>query len=556
MGKVRKFNYANDTDFAEVLQRYGGEKYLKEKYPRILQMLNDSRVYHQLLEHEKSIKKSSEMEDGREDDFGIALLPVNSSNVTQKMAEEKNVLPTSCGVYSASHVSLKDKHSLIMMSGTIHDPVAGKSFASFSLFEPEAQKLKDEQMVDYRYLGYTSQPIVKAETSFTVYDTINNKSVCAMDVIDDRIISIKNMKPTVNAIDVLQPCSKNATDTDIRIVYNGREDNQAAYNFKKAKKEGSIVNVFFPFHIQVTLDEVFEFNPKEPTENLKDAYIRLASSVVLGGAVHFDYYHRENIKIEVHGNILDVNFEYIPDEKENYSNTDKNYWGRNMTLGANETNGYFDFHLNFTVNYGIKGSGIYDQKTDIIVSSEQLPASSNFVKIKTSKIIWGCLGKDTMIRTENGYSRIDEIKLGEKIFTDRGFIEVTNIITGIEEKIVAVRGDNGKTLLITSEHPIACERGVIRAIDLLATDRLRIEDNTYESINYLEVIDYSDKIYSLELEEPALISANGIMVGDYMMPAQGVAVNKKECTLLDFKLIEELKKWQTVNQNIKNEISL
>ena len=227
-----------------------------------------------------------------------------------------------------------------------------------------------------------------------------------------------------------------------------------------------------------------------------------------------------------------------------------------MTLGANETNGYFDFHLNFTVNYGIKGSGIYDQKTDIIVSSEQLPASSNFVKIKTSKIIWGCLGKDTMIRTENGYSRIDEIKLGEKIFTDRGFIEVTNIITGIEEKIVAVRGDNGKTLLITSEHPIACERGVIRAIDLLATDRLRIEDNTYESINYLEVIDYSDKIYSLELEEPALISANGIMVGDYMMPAQGVAVNKKECTLLDFKLIEELKKWQTVNQNIKNEISL
>ena len=111
-------------------------------------------------------------------------------------------------------------------------------------------------------------------------------------------------------------------------------------------------------------------------------------------------------------------------------------------------------------------------------------------------------------------------------------------------------------MLITSEHPIACERGVIRAIDLLATDRLRIEDNTYESINYLEVIDYSDKIYSLELEEPALISANGIMVGDYMMPAQGVAVNKKECTLLDFKLIEELKKWQTVNQNIKNEISL
>ena len=90
----------------------------------------------------------------------------------------------------------------------------------------------------------------------------------------------------------------------------------------------------------------------------------------------------------------------------------------------------------------------------------------------------------------------------------------------------------------------------------MATDRLRIEDNTYESINYLEVIDYSDKIYSLELEEPALISANGIMVGDYMMPAQGVAVNKKECTLLDFKLIEELKKWQTVNQNIKNEISL
>ena len=76
--------------------------------------------------------------------------------------------------------------------------------------------------------------------------------------------------------------------------------------------------------------------------------------------------------------------------------------------------------------------------------------------------LWGCLGKDTMLRTESGMKKISDITVGEKIFTEKGFVPLKNMVTGTEEKIVALGVSEDATLFITKKHPVATERGIIR----------------------------------------------------------------------------------------------
>ena len=337
-------------------------------------------------------------------------------------------------------------------------------------------------------------------------------------------------------------------------MYNGRKDSEAVYNFSKAKDrtESGVryVQVYYPFSIEVTLDKTFEFDPINPVSFNYNLLISIASSVIDGGEVHFNSAKWSKIKTTVNGNKLTFDFPYS-------SGTEDNYWYVEMPLTAKQADGYFDFHLNFSINFGLKGSGNYDLKTSVIISSEDLPESPNLKKIKQSRILWGCLGKDTVIRTENGYKNISEIEVGEKIFSDKGFLALTNIVTGTEDKIVAVGVAEDKTLLITENHPIATNRGMVRAIDLTISDKIMVEDGTFQYIYYLEVKDYNDKVYSLELEEAALISADGLMVGDYLTPVPDAPLEEEIMEPLEPELIEELKKWSNLrNEQLQKEINV
>ena len=535
-------DYANDEHFNSVLDRYGGENYLKKNFPHILQMIYDTRELHKSKEYEERNNEQV----GYVDTFRITELPMQELNQIENKIQS--------AIYANSFMTMVKPHPFLMLVSDISDPKHGKIFGGYAVYNNEGiNKFGNNQLVDSSYLNYSKEPSVETKTNFQVIDNVEGKDVVYVDIDKVCDMDISNLNKIVKNITVNAPRPKTDSATYIRVVYNGRTDNDAAYNFIKAKDsyigKTRYVNVYYPFSIHVEFDELYEINTTEPVSFDSTFNLSIASDVIEGGEVHFNTAYIKNISTEIEGNILKFNFPYSND-------TQNNYWGVDMPLTAKQAEGYFDFHLNFTVNFRLKGTQKY-KKTAIIVTSEQLPDSDNLRRIKQSRILWGCLGKDTLIRTENGYKKIYDISKGDKIFTDKGYIRLKNMVVGIEEKIVAVGVSEEKTLFITKNHPIKTDRGIIRAIDLAATDKLMVEDGTFKDIFYLEVKEYNDKVYCPELEEYALISANGIMVGDYLTPVKKDDETDVEPHPLNPELVEELKKWVFLkNKQLQKEVSV
>ena len=536
MQKNEMLNYANNDHFQIVLERFGGESYLKEKFPRILKMLYDTREWH------KTIARANDDQNvGYIDTYRVVELPL----------EKEDAVVSS--VYASSEMSLVDKMSFLYMSSTLNDPKHQKVFGGYAIYDNNKNKMKKELTVDSTLLNYCKEPSVQTKTSFMAVTKVNGKSVCAATPQEKNLnIDLNEVSSVVKSITVNDPKPKKETDTFIRVVFNGRTDNEAAYNFKNATDEyignKRYVKVFYPFSIEIQLVDGFVFKTDNPVNFDSSFNLSLASNVVEGGEVHFSTAQIGKINTKVNGNTLTLDFSYSP-------NSDDNYWGVEMPLTNEQAEGYFDFHLNFCINFSYSGLG--DLSTDIVVSSEDLPQSENFKKIKQSKILWGCLGKDTLIRTECGLKKISEIKAGEKIFTENGFVKLKNMVTGTEEKIIAVGLSEDNILLITKRHPIATERGIIYAEDLSISDRLKLEDGSYKDIYYFEVIDYNDKVYSPELEESHLISAEGIMVGDYLTPIDAVDEPEKIPEPLEQELLDELIRWTEIqNEKIQKEVNV
>ena len=391
-------------------------------------------------------------------------------------------------------------------------------------------------------------------TDFLAVGKVNGKSVCLSDV--QRRTSDIDLNETGSAIkniQVKEPKPKNDSDTYIRVVYNGRQDDSAAYNFTKATDcyidSTRFVKVFYPFSVEIELAEGFTFDGPEPVTFDSTFNLSLMSDVVEGGEVHFNTAMVYMIDQTVENNILKLDFSYSPDDSANY-------WGVEMPLTSMQAEGYFDFHLNFQIHYQF--GEIKGLTADIVVSSEDTPQSSNRVKIKQSRILWGCLGKDTLITLADGTrKKVMDLQVGDYLLSDHGPSRLVNIVRGIEEKVIAVGVSDERTLYLTKKHPVATERGLIAAEKLTAGDRLRLENGEFEDICYLEEVDYGDKVYSPELEQGGLISAEGIWVGDFLTTPDPIEEAKAGAEPLEQELVDELIRWTELkDRQIRSEVNV
>lgn len=537
----QELNYAKADDFSLALEHFGGKEFLKGNFPNMLQMLYNTRELHQKL-----TDNAQDEPVGYVDTFNIVNLCPHP--------EQRNAAGISgTAVLSVSNMSLVQKASFLHISSKIWDPVSKKPYASEAWHTEDANTMKTELPVSYSALDYTKNPRLQTVSNFVTVRKVNGKSVCVTNNVERVMeIDLADLKPDIKSIKVDQPVPKNPADTLIRVVYNGRTDPYANYNFKNVRDEmiGIVryVEVYYPFSISVELDDAFQYC-REPVKLEEEFMAYLASDVVQGGSVPFHTSYTKNIRSSVNGNTLKLDFSYQGD-------TDANFWGTKMPLTARQAEGAFNFYLEFSVFYTFKGDTSTVFSTPIIVTSENYPGSSNKVSVKPARILWGCLGKDTRLLTEEGYRNISDVKPGDRLYTDKGYIRLKNMVTGMEEKIVAVGVSEENTLLLTEKHPIVTDRGIIYAADLTISDKLRMEDGSFREIYYLEIKEYNDQVYCPELEESALIAADGIMVGDYLTTVNVVAEPEEEPEPLEPELMEELIRWsEWQRQRMKEELA-
>ncbi len=524
--KKHGINLSTKEGYGRVLEAFGGQALLQEKYPRILQMLKDSKEMWLSSKPENDAQSN-----GYQDTCRIFALPVHSSGLLEY------------GLYAESKMSMVNPYQMLIMTSKTWDPSTKKVFASFSEFGENTQKIKKSTQIDHSYVAYAENLKIETETYFYCIGDVDGKFVLKQNPeVKYLETDLSTSRPIVKKILVSQPKEKKGSDI-IRVVYNGRKDPDAAYNFVDAEdwyiENVRYVDVYYPFLIDVELSgdgKTFTFDDEKPVD-FNMFYMSLYSEAVKGGEVHFSTSKLDDIEWKLTNNhSLHFDFQYC-------ENGDKNYWGVQMPLTNAQASGYFDFHLNFRINF----KDIYGSKyfADIIITSEDLPSSDNMVKIKKSSILWGCIGADAMIQAQEGKKKIQDLSVGEMIYTEQGYKKLVNIVTGTEPEMISISVAGSEKLLLSSKHPIVAERGVIEAGDLAPEDRVRMHDGSYQNIANPERVPYGGTVYSLELETSEMIFANGIMVGDYLTVAETERSEEpqNELTPMDPELRAELLQW-------------
>lgn len=120
-----------------------------------------------------------------------------------------------------------------------------------------------------------------------------------------------------------------------------------------------------------------------------------------------------------------------------------------------------------------------------------------------------CFVAGTAVLTAIGYSAIEEIKAGDKVWSEnpetgeKGLKEVVRTFVNETDELVHVYVD-GEEIIITPEHPFyAPKKGWVRAIDLRAGDILVLQSGEYVVVELIqhEILESPITVYNFEVED-------------------------------------------------------
>lgn len=151
----------------------------------------------------------------------------------------------------------------------------------------------------------------------------------------------------------------------------------------------------------------------------------------------------------------------------------------------------------------------------VIFTSEVYDAVSSTQKMDYICLWWGCLAGRTKIRMADGSEcPVSEIGQGDRVrLADGSDTTVDAVLSGREEEVIHIVTDKHE-LLASSMHPVLTERGLVRAKDLNAADRIATEDG-YEKVQGAYQEKYQGMVYNLRLQEPGNLIADGVISGDF-----------------------------------------
>ena len=557
-GKPAKFDLSDQQSFEDVLGDFGGEEYLRERFPEILRLIHNTRTLH----IKRAMGNSEPVpEIGVKSDVVITIQEKNTD--VKDSGSNPNAFNYK-DVEARSETKTNYTPALIIMNPELYNIVDGKRILldTDSVFDYDSNTLVN-------YLKANPAVLFKQHVRDIFAHTISYP-VSGEGYILDRFEKFATVflnpdaKPVISSLNVIDPHPKTGASADIRVVYGGRHDTDAVYIYPKAHYSEifgvKYVTTCLQFKLEITLADDFAICADNPFDiGAFSAYLK--SSALAGQQTGYNGYVfynsakvKENIKADVNGNKLTL---YLsPSIKPEYPEF---YWYADMQLASiTYTGALFDFHVQFYVNYTVAGAAGQKMQASILVSSEDDCAPSPTVaKTKKIHIQWGCLGENTIVKTLAGDKRISEVAKHDSVLTENGkYLKIVNVVTGTEDEIVLINAagrDPHTPLLISKNHLIKTKRGTIPASELNAADDLDTGSGTYAAINDLRIVRYFGKVYSLELEEPAYHYADGFLAASYNQPPVALAeIEKKpDLTRISPALAKEIDEWVREQQIIR-----
>lgn len=162
-----------------------------------------------------------------------------------------------------------------------------------------------------------------------------------------------------------------------------------------------------------------------------------------------------------------------------------------------------------------------------VTTDQTASPSSTTLVLLPMEFVYGCVAEGTLITMADGTSTaIEKVQPKQTVRGGDGRkLEVRAYWKGDESELIRVKTQNGKTVSISSGHPLPLADGTVKLGSALAVgDKLTTSDGT-SAIATLEKVRWTGKVWNLDLgaprrpnQAPALADhgffANGILIGD------------------------------------------
>ena len=255
------------------------------------------------------------------------------------------------------------------------------------------------------------------------------------------------------------------------------------------------------------LDPVVLDNAEKITDDIKNATCENISEVVglvdkikpeykVTGSVTFEDRQHLSLNIKMN-NMNDSTFskvKYVISRKLNYETT---YTKVSEYVATNKAEGFNYTFLDETNSYSM------DTKYQVVAYTDD-----NRKIDETSVSYVYCFVKGTKVKTENGFKNIEDIKIGDKVYSynlNNNSLELKKVLNTIKSNTIDTYKVTigGKTVEMSPKHQLyIIDKGWVRAYDLNVNDKLLDVNGKQITISKIEYKKYDSPIdtYNLTIE--------------------------------------------------------
>lgn len=522
--KGHRHNLADDLDYQYTLNLFGGETFLQKDFPEVYKILCATKAHHEKVQEKGYDKLVDTAGDGYEDSAKIRYVNLDPA--------------TDFSTASSIHRTVENPQLMILCQ--VRDETNNKAMDGFAIEETFTTFLEGSVKQPYVKLIQSKDREFEVNGTFVWvkgYDGSGNPilDMLTADVKDVKIIGYASI---VESITIKNPHSVKTGGVKTVIIYDRKPQVNDKYDyFYNLSLQGNNVEVKIPFEGSV------KFNPSYKPTGVRMDTFRLQLEHKDFGIINFNKNAAWNqIQWTMNENVLSWKF---PEDWQTKINK------KTFVKGIG-----FEVYCEMEVNVNL-GNTPFPVPINIVISSEDLAhGDPSYKKINPIDIYWGCVGKDTQVRmADHRLKIISEIQVGEQILdvTGKG-VKVEDILTGDEKEMIFVESQSGDTILLTDEHPILTQRGMVMAKNLNAADVLIMENGGKSEVRYVYKKEYNDKVYSLALENQASFIGNSFIIGDFQSQQkameQEAVINSAKKPLLEYqKELKELIK--IIDANLK-----
>lgn len=192
-------------------------------------------------------------------------------------------------------------------------------------------------------------------------------------------------------------------------------------------------------------------------------------------------------------------------------------WNEEFQGQAGQMPNVYDYNLSITAYFQSESMTVPQPVKVRVTSLDVKPGPREVLhKLEHLQIMWGCMAEGTRIRMADGsMKQVQDVRIGDRLSDKHGCPVVENMWIGKESTMIEITCVTGDQILLTTNHPILCDKGWVGAAIIRAGIRVMTESGNYVEIKCVKKILGDFTVYNVDLDSMEhSLYAEGFVVGD------------------------------------------